>query len=55
MIFTSEGNFIQEVKFNNDNMDEESSNEQIDELSEGEVVDIAPNDMGEAFAANKKK
>jgi len=55
MIFTSEGNFIQEVKFNNDNMDEESSNEQIDELSEGEVVDIAPNDMGEAFATNKKK
>ena len=44
MIFTSEGNFIQEVKFNNDDMDEESSDEEIDKLSEGEMVEIPANE-----------
>ena len=55
MIFTSTANFIQEVNFNNDNMDEESSNDQIDEISEEEMVENEPNDEVEDFAAKKKR
>jgi hypothetical protein len=57
MIFTCDGNFIQEVKFNNDTMDEESSSDLFDNykgFSDEEKADNKDNYHDEAIH-NKKK
>lgn len=56
MVFTSDGNFIDEVEFNNDKLEEEeSSNEQISELSEGDLIALKPEDLRNEVQAKKKK
>ena len=56
MVFPGDGNFVDEVYFNNDRLEEEESqNDEISELSEGDVIPLKPEDLKNDILANKKK
>ena len=56
MVFAGDGNFVDEVYFNNDRLEEEESqNDEISELSEGDVIPLKPEDLKNDILANKKK
>ena len=56
MVFTGDGKFVDEVYFNNDKLEEEESqNDEISELSEGDLIPLKPEDLKNDILTKKKK